>query len=65
MFRIQRRVRSGSCSFDELFDANPSRAEVVTLFMALLELIRLGRVTVKQRGVFGNIAIDAAEKVSA
>ena len=65
MFRIQRRVRAGGCTFDELFDGEPSRSEVVTLFMALLELIKLGRVTVKQRGVFGHIAIDAAEKVSA
>jgi len=65
MFRIQRKIRSGPCSFDELFDDEPCRSEVVTLFMALLELIRLGRVTVKQKGTFGNIAIGAAEKVSA
>ena len=62
MFRIQRRVRSGKCSFEDLFDGAPNRQEIVTLFQALLELIRLGRVTVRQRGVFGNISIQAAEK---
>ena len=62
MFRIQRRVRSGKCSFEDLFDGTPNRQEIVTLFQALLELIRLGRVTVRQRGVFGNISIQAAEK---
>ena len=64
MFRIQRRIRSGGCRFDELFDGAPNRQEIVTLFQALLELIRLGRVTVRQKGTFGDIAIQAAEKAS-
>ncbi len=48
----QRKLR-----FEEAFSAAPTREEVVTLFLALLELMRLGRVRAAQDGVCGEIVL--------
>lgn len=61
MFRIQRRVKKGETSFAELFEDAPGRDEVITVFLALLELLRLNRITVRQRTVYGEIRLKAAE----
>lgn len=57
VFRIQARVAGGPMNFDELFDENPDREEVVTIFLALLELLKLGRVRVEQQGTFETIRL--------
>lgn len=44
-----------------MFSEAPSRDEVVTLFLALLELLRLGRAGVSQDGVFGDIMLEPRE----
>ena len=59
---ILRRVRQGSVKFYDLFSPEPTRDEVVTFFLALLELIRLGRVDVKQEGVYDDIVVTAADR---
>ena len=41
METIESRLVLGSVSFDELFSDQPDREEVVTLFIALLELLKL------------------------
>ncbi|MBR0406651.1 MAG: segregation/condensation protein A [Clostridia bacterium] len=56
---ILRRLKKGPVKFDELFSPNPSRDEVVTLFLALLELLRLGRVSAEQDGIFGEMVLEA------
>ena len=56
---ILRRLKKGPVKFDELFSPAPSRDEVVTLFLALLELLRLGRVSAEQDGVFGEMVLEA------
>ena len=61
MFRIQRRVKKGETSFAALFEDAPGRDEVITVFLALLELLRLNRITVRQRNVYGEIRLKAAE----
>ena len=58
MRRIQRRLKKGRIRFDELFSDSPTRNEVVTLFLALLEMIRMGRVTVTQSGVYDDIVLE-------
>jgi len=58
---ILRRLKKGPVHFDELFSESPSRDEVVTLFLALLELLRLGRAGVSQDGVFGDIVLEPRE----
>ena len=55
---ILRRLKKGPVRFEELFSPSPTRDEVVTLFLALLELLRLGRATVTQDGVFGDMMLE-------
>ncbi len=57
MFQVAARIRNGPCSFDSLFSERPTRDEVVTLFMAVLELLRLGRLRVEQTEIFGEIML--------
>ena len=59
MARISRRVRKGRCVFSELFDEAYTRQEVVTMFMALLELIKLNRLHVSQEGAYDEIYLTA------
>jgi len=47
--------------FEELFDDQTSRLELIVTFLALLELIRLRRVRVAQEGLFGEIRVYPAE----
>lgn len=51
-------IREGeSLEFLELFAALETKAEMITTFLALLELVRLKRVRVYQRGMFGPIRV--------
>ena len=61
MARISRRLRRGSCRFSELFDADYTREEVVTMFMALLELIKLNRLHVAQEAAYDEITLSIRE----
>lgn len=42
--------RRGECSFDELMLTSKTRSELVAAFMALLELLRVRRVNMEERG---------------
>ena len=55
---ILKHLKKGPVHFDKLFSEHPSRDEVVTLFLAVLELLRLGRTAVVQDGVFGDILLE-------
>ena len=51
-------IREGeSLEFLELFAALETKAEMISTFLALLELIRLKQVRVYQRGMFGSIRV--------
>ncbi|HSN15953.1 MAG TPA: segregation/condensation protein A, partial [Anaeromyxobacteraceae bacterium] len=51
-------IREGaSLDFLELFAALQTKAEMIVTFLALLELVRLKRVRVYQRGMFGAIRV--------
>lgn len=56
---IARRLRRGSCRFAELFDDDFRKEEVVTMFLAVLELTRLNRLQLEQRGAYGEIYLRA------
>lgn len=49
--------------FSELFSQSISREEVVTTFMALLELLKLQEISVKQSDMFQDISIEKKEYV--
>lgn len=60
MTRIARRLRSGPVVFSELFSENMTRVELVTMFMALLEMVKLSRIRVDQSTPFSDILLSAA-----
>ncbi len=60
MSRITRLARKRRCSFSELFYDSGTREEIVTLFLALLELLKLNRVHVLQDNIYDEIWIEAA-----
>lgn len=47
--------------FEELFDDEMTKSELINTFLALLELLKLQTVKVIQSGTFGNIVITANE----
>ena len=57
---IARRLRRGSVRFFDLFSKNASRDEVVSTFLALLELIKVGRASVTQDAAYAEILIIPA-----
>ena len=48
----------GNISFFDLFPENASRSEIITTFLALLNLLKYQYVTVSQSDIFGNIVIS-------
>lgn len=60
MVRIQSRLRKGETSFSQLFEGAPGKSEVIAVFLALLELLKLGRVRAQQRGIYADITLTAA-----
>ena len=58
MLSLLRGIRKrGRMTFSEAFSDAPDREEVVTLFLALLELLKLGETHVSQDGVNGEIVL--------
>lgn len=47
--------------FEELFDEDMTKSELINTFLALLELLKLQTVRVLQKGTFGNIVITSGE----
>ena len=59
MARISRRLKLGSFTFTELFDDEMTRSEVITMFLALLELAKLSRVHIEQAEAYDEIHLSA------
>lgn len=49
--------RKGRMRFDEAFSDAPTREEVVTLFLAMLELLKLGEMHLEQENVYSDIIL--------
>jgi len=54
---LDRLERDGALSFRQLFEGRTERSEIVGLFLALLELIRLQKIFVQQGKTFGEIDV--------
>jgi len=59
---IESRLVLGETRFEELFSDAPDREEVVTLFMALLEILKLGKAHVVQSANFDTILLVPGRK---
>jgi segregation and condensation protein A len=57
---LEGRLRSGSVELTEIILACEDRLEAVVTFVALLELLRRGRVKVRQKQSFGQIWVEEA-----
>lgn len=62
MGEILRKTKRGSVRFTDLFSQSPSRNEVVTLFLALLELLKLGKLRVSQAHSQAEIVLNRSNK---
>ena len=63
MHEIQKRLRKGvSIPFESLFDDDPCREQIVSLFMAMLELLKLNRLNIRQTANFGEILLSAPSR---
>ena len=52
---IARRLRKGSCRFDELFGESFTREEVITMFLAILEMAKVNRLRIEQKSAYEEI----------
>lgn len=59
MSYITKRLRKGPKYFSELFEETYSREEIVTMFLAILELAKLSRITVEQESPYEEIQLRA------
>ena len=59
---IRAHLKKGPVPFDELFSGRPSRQEAVTLFIALLELLKRGKAHVSQSGTFNRIILHPGRR---
>lgn len=58
MLNLTRRVRKRKeLKFDDAFTEAATREEVITYFLAMLELMRLGRIHLRQTDVYGEIVL--------
>ena len=49
------------CSFRQLLEAQADKLEVVVTFLAVLELMKLGKIRLSQAEIFGEMDIEALE----
>jgi len=59
MVRISRKLRGGSFRFTELFAEDYTREEVITMFLAVLEMAKLSRLHIEQRDAYDEIFLSA------
>ena len=65
MALILRKVDKGEVSFFSLFEESYDREEIISVFLALLELLKNGKVTARQEGGYEDIIINKRAKESA
>ena len=59
---MERLSETEACSFDDLFDGEHTRGDLITTFLALLEMIRLKLIRVFQSGTIGPIRVYRRER---
>ena len=65
MARLGRMVRKGRCAFTALFEDAADRDEVITMFMAMLEMVKHSRLHISQESTYGEIYLERAEAPAA
>ena len=57
VFNLTARLRKGPVLFTDMLSPHVTRDEIVSYFMAMLELLKLGRLRAEQEGTFEDILI--------
>lgn len=60
MARINRKIRAGRCAFSELFEEMNDKDEVITMFMAMLEMVKHSHLKISQHGTYEEIYLEKA-----
>ncbi len=50
------------CSFRELLEKQNSKMEVIVTFLIVLEMMKIGKITIEQEDLFGEIQIIVKEE---
>ena len=64
-FIILKHVKNGPATFFSLFEDSPDKDEVITVFLALLELLKLNKVIAKQKKEYEDIMIERNPEAAA
>ena len=54
-------LKNGTCSFRQILTGQSSRAQVIVTFLAILELMKVGKINIVQNHIFDDIIINANE----
>ena len=60
MSRINRMVKKGRCAFSQLFADMRTKDEVITMFMAMLEMVKHSRLRISQASTYSEIYLEVA-----
>lgn len=61
MSRISRMVKKGRTAFSALFADMYTKDEVITMFMAMLEMVKHSKLRISQTNAFGEIFLEGAQ----
>lgn len=62
MTRITRMVKKGRCAFTDLFADMYTKDEVITMFMAMLEMVKHSKLRISQTSNYGEIFLEGIEQ---
>ncbi len=64
MVQIREEVRGlKGINFRTLLEAQPTRMNIIITFMSILELMKVGAITIRQEETFGEIVIDSLDEI--
>ena len=64
MVQIREEVRGlKGINFRTLLETQPTRMNIIITFMSILELMKVGAITIRQEETFGEIVIDSLEEI--
>lgn len=65
MIQIREEVRGLKGISFTLLESQPTRMNIIITFMSILELMKVGAITIRQEEIFGDIVIDSLDELEA
>lgn len=64
MVQVREEVRGlKGINFRTLLESQPTRMNIIITFMSVLELMKIGAITIRQEEIFGEIVIDSLDEI--